>query len=577
MCEALKNEGQAFGGVNMIFAGDFALLPPFGKGHSLYSHTAGTVIHHTNSYKDQTVSMGKALWHQVTTVVILRENMRQREQNPEDAKLCTALDNLRYKSCTDADIKHIQGRVAGRAAGSPKLNQPRFRNVSVITARNTYRDRINELGCERFAAENNQTLHTFYSSDCWSTDTDDRKSYRQQTALDPKCTTNEIDPVLQQKLWDLPPASSEHHAGKLTLCIGLPIMIKANEATECCVTNGAEGIVVGWKSRLMQNNKHILETVFVKLTSPPVPVQLDGLPENVVPVSQHGITVKYEMQNDQELKIKRYQVPILPNFAITDYGSQGRTRPNNVCDLQNCKNHQSIYTCLSRGSTYEGTIIVQGFDPRKMTGGLSGYLRQELRELELLDEITKLRYLQTLPANIQGSTCNSLIHSFRQWKGAEHAPKGIHSELCWSASKPFLLEDPSEESEWTILHKPKKKKGAKGTDNTDNAQNMDKGTPHKSQDLPQYIPAQGTQQRKTISKDKGQVIRKRKGSEQMSPANKKHKSSAPSSSQVSGLNWHPSVANLVASSSDTLVAGSSKMLVASSSQTPVASSSQVQV
>jgi len=31
----------------------------------------------------------------------------------------------------------------------------------------------------------------------------------------------------------------------LTLCKGMPVMIKRNEATECCVTNGAEAIVVG--------------------------------------------------------------------------------------------------------------------------------------------------------------------------------------------------------------------------------------------------------------------------------------------------------------------------------------------
>lgn len=30
MCTALKNDGQAFGGVNMIFAGDFAQLPSKG-------------------------------------------------------------------------------------------------------------------------------------------------------------------------------------------------------------------------------------------------------------------------------------------------------------------------------------------------------------------------------------------------------------------------------------------------------------------------------------------------------------------------------------------------------------------
>ena len=75
--------------------------------------------------------------------------MRQKSQTPEDAKLRTALENLRYKACTADDIQLIQSRVAGRGEGKPMLNQSRFRNVSVITSWNTYRDKINELGCQR--------------------------------------------------------------------------------------------------------------------------------------------------------------------------------------------------------------------------------------------------------------------------------------------------------------------------------------------------------------------------------------------------------------------------------------------
>ncbi|KAF8225520.1 hypothetical protein L208DRAFT_1305946, partial [Tricholoma matsutake] len=77
---------------------------------------------------------------------------------------------------------------------------------------------------------------------------------------------------------------------------------------------------------------------------------------------------------------------------ITDYASQGKTQDINVVDLSSCRDHMSYYTCLSRGSTAEGTVIVQGFNPHKIMCGASGYLRQEFRELELLDEITRLSY-----------------------------------------------------------------------------------------------------------------------------------------------------------------------------------------
>ena len=70
-----------FGGLNMVFAGDFAQLPPaVGKEQvSLYSKSIGAVA---SDKKSQEEAIGKALWHQITTVVILRENMRQKKTKP---------------------------------------------------------------------------------------------------------------------------------------------------------------------------------------------------------------------------------------------------------------------------------------------------------------------------------------------------------------------------------------------------------------------------------------------------------------------------------------------------------------
>ena len=158
---------EPFGGIYFIFAGDFAQLPPARSGPPLYSGGIGTQVHSGQTMQGQESAIGKALWHQVTTVVILRQNMRQAEQTVEDAKLRTALENMRYKSCTPDDIVFLRTRIAGIGPNNPKLAQKWFRNVSVITAQNAQRDRINELGCKQFAAENGQTLTSFYSIDRW--------------------------------------------------------------------------------------------------------------------------------------------------------------------------------------------------------------------------------------------------------------------------------------------------------------------------------------------------------------------------------------------------------------------------
>ena len=457
--QAAKARGihdEPFGGINFIFAGDFAQLPPARSGPALYSGNVGTQIHSGQSVEHQESAIGKALWHQITTVVILRQNMRQSKQSVADTKLRTALENMRYKSCTPDDILFLRSRIAGKGPNDPKLAQKRFRNVSIITARNTQRDKINELGCERFAAENGRTLHSFYSIDRWKNPDDRRQKNARGRAkkklLDPIRKTNVLPPHLQRILWEQPHASSNKHvAGKLTFCVGLPVMLKHNDATECCITKGAEATVVGWQTDKGPEGQVVLDTLFVRLKDPPKTVKIDGLPENVVPITRHSTATMCYLPNDDEVSLSRDQVLVLPNFAMTDYSSQGRTRPDNVVDLNNCHSHQSYYTCLSRSASAEGTIIVQGFDPKVITGGASGYLRQEFRELELLDEITRLRYENELPEHVIGSRRNIIICQFQKWKGTSYVPSNVHLAIRWSQRDPLDMLDATTDSPWQIV------------------------------------------------------------------------------------------------------------------------------
>lgn len=82
-----------------------------------------------------------------------------------------------------------------------------------------------------------------------------------------------------------------------------------------------------------------------------------------------------------------------------------------------------------RGSTAEGTIIVQGFSEHKITCGASGYLWQEFQELELLDKITELRYDNKLPNHVNGNLCNAIICQFQLYKGTDYMPDKFHSSL----------------------------------------------------------------------------------------------------------------------------------------------------
>ncbi|KAJ7902980.1 hypothetical protein B0H13DRAFT_1484427, partial [Mycena leptocephala] len=184
----------------------------------------------------------------------------------------------------------------------------------------------------------------------------------------------------QQQLWDAyayPCSTSEHIPGKLSLCLGMPIMIRHNDATELCITRGQEAKVVGWQDAIGSQGQQILDTLFVELINPPRAIQIQGLPLNVVALSKGSKKLWFQLPDDMTVQISREQVLVSPNFSLTDYASQGKTRELNVIDLNNCRTHFSYYTALSRGSCSEGIVIIQGMDETKITRGIDGHLRQE--------------------------------------------------------------------------------------------------------------------------------------------------------------------------------------------------------
>ncbi|EIW52839.1 uncharacterized protein TRAVEDRAFT_80516, partial [Trametes versicolor FP-101664 SS1] len=128
-------------------------------------------------------------------------------------------------------------------------------------------------------------------------------------------------------------------------------------------------------------------------------------------------------------------------------------------------------------------------------------LRQEFRELELLDEITKLRYLGKISPKVTGITRNELIHSFRKWKGEQFMPKTMHRALKWNVGDTFPIEDVQADAPWQIVEKakPKDRKQPKPD------------LPDQPKKTAGYVAAQGTQALTVVSNtvDKKSVKRKR--------------------------------------------------------------------
>src|ERR1700720_288397 len=116
---------------------------------------------------------------------------------------------MRYAACTHEDIKFLKSRIAGRRSDQPKLSNRDIRNVSIITALNAQKDRINELGSVRFAAEMGQSLTHFYSIDRFGSPPDvaDNRPKRKKSKVSGKHVSDEISHTLRKK-----------HLGSTSIC-----------------------------------------------------------------------------------------------------------------------------------------------------------------------------------------------------------------------------------------------------------------------------------------------------------------------------------------------------------------------
>ena len=302
--------------------------------------------------------------------------MRQKKQSPEDIKLRTTLKNMRYKACTADDISFLRTLVLSEQPGWMSVCSSKFRNVSIITGTNLHKDEINRLGVIRFAQETNQELTDFYSND--TVHVSSLETHQSSGAKQ----VSKILEGMQKALWDQQPSTTDKHiTGKLSLCIGLPVIIRYNYATELCMTQGQEGIVYGWQLKTSLRGQCTLDTLFVQLKNPPTDVQIDGLPINIIPVYATTNNIYVTLPNDECYYISRTQVEVLVNFAMTDFALQGKSQLSNAVHLNYLSNHQAYYMALSRSATASGTLILQGFDARIITGGCSGALRKNFANL----------------------------------------------------------------------------------------------------------------------------------------------------------------------------------------------------
>ena len=104
----MKGNTTAFGGLNVILAGDFAQLPLIGDTR-LYKDVNTMVLTASSTNKAQGKILGRLLWLSFEVVVILDETMRQGGAGNE--RFVELLGRLRDGACNDDDYSTLAGRI----------------------------------------------------------------------------------------------------------------------------------------------------------------------------------------------------------------------------------------------------------------------------------------------------------------------------------------------------------------------------------------------------------------------------------------------------------------------------------
>ncbi|KAJ8473925.1 hypothetical protein ONZ51_g7564 [Trametes cubensis] len=380
--QAKSNEGSVahlpFGGVNIIFTGDFGQLKPVGAS-TLYdwklvnNPDLQSIRSHTNASNLQ----GIYLWRQVQTVVKLTKNQRQLS-DPEYAELLdrvrtgTAREKWDPKSSTKSDVDVLYGRIMEHVFRDSSVTMSDFADAPIIVGSKALRDALNARIIAHKAAEANEEVMIFHSTD--------------------KIGKEAVNAEMQRGLWKMSSSATDDYLGHLPMFIGMKVMIRDNLAFGKRLVNGAEGIV----------KKVIYDVVDGKAYARVAYVQVPGagsvapdLDEDIVPIfpEKHKFNCTVTSGGVKSVKhVYREQLPLVPSYAYTDYKSQGRSLTTAIVDLKSAKSLQGVYVMLSRLRSLQGLLLLRSVTPGKVCMRLSQELRDELSRIDVLDEITRLRF-----------------------------------------------------------------------------------------------------------------------------------------------------------------------------------------
>jgi len=183
----------------------------------------------------------------------------------------------------------------------------------------------------------------------------------------------------------------------------MKVVFTINICTNDGLANGAQGILrqIVYDRDSVDQAHSRLEKAIV-LAQPPKYVVVElidrsagayhGLPQNhipVYPIKRSCVHTIYRSQGGNlQRRFQRFQLPLTPAFAFTDYKCQGRTLRETMVDLAGGCTTMGAYVMLSRVQRLKDLLILRPYDESILDMKIPQALQAEFHRLAKCEQNT---------------------------------------------------------------------------------------------------------------------------------------------------------------------------------------------
>ncbi len=354
-CTTVFSTENAFGGLNVLLAGDLQQLDPIG-GRPLYLPPTGDA-----SLRQR---VGYDLYRKFDTVYSLSSSVRHNA----DPAFSALLNRLRIGQLTDEDYMTLCSRTFCSENAQPQV----LPDIVPTEDGKIDLEHFKKQSFTPFTCYNNEIRHAInkYTLECVCRARPDIKPLRLYALLN-NSAGNSLPISVKSQVWRLQDHKTEFIPMLFDLVIGMPVMITNNNGKELGCVSGKVAIVAGFIIRegaelreIRSNNRNYclphgdqgepdLTAVEYVLLVPfsnksPVKCSLDDV--NVIPVKRQNTYFSTVDSLGIKHRVKAQQFPIVPAYAITVTKLQGYTL-DSIYITRNvlaASDYKALYVAMSR-------------------------------------------------------------------------------------------------------------------------------------------------------------------------------------------------------------------------------------